>query len=240
MFACDKGHRECAQALIDAGAAVDTSTVSNYGNTALMYACASGHQECAQALIVAGAAVDKVNNNGITALMWACVPGHHECARALIDAGAALDSLNNAGKTALMIAVESPSLDEIWEECSAERDVDEDGDDDSDMDEEELEQRFEERRQQRLERKLKERRQGRAWCVQALLEAMAPIQGADFADRAASFKFACERLQLLGEVVAASHVIEHASSVLVKERVLTLTADAQGIIVDFARAVLAS
>jgi hypothetical protein len=75
--------------------------------------------------------------------------------------------------------------------------------------------------------------------VQALLEVMAPIRGSDFGDRAASFKFECDRLQVLGEVLATSHVIEHAS-VLVKARVVTLPADAQGIVIDFARAVLAS
>ena len=171
--------------------------------------------------------------------MLACKWGRHECARALIVSGAAVDQADNAGETALMIAVESPSLDEIREECDAEYDEDEDSDDDSDMDENELEQRNEERLQRRAERRLEERRQGRAWCVQALLEAMAPIQGADFADRAASFKFACERLRVLGQVVAASHVIEHAS-VLVKARVVTLTADAQDIVIDFARAVVAT
>ncbi len=83
-------------------------------------------------------------------------------------------------------------------------------------------------------------RQGRAWCVQALLEAMAPIRVAKFPDRAASFKVACERLQLLGDVLATSHLIEHESVPIVKARVLTLTAGAQGIVVDFALAVLAS
>ena len=73
--------------------------------------------------------------------------------------------------------------------------------------------------------------------MQALLEAMAPIRGADFRDRVASFQYACERLQLLSEVLATSHVIEHAA-VPVKARVVTLTADAQGIVIDFARAVL--
>jgi hypothetical protein len=77
--------------------------------------------------------------------------------------------------------------------------------------------------------------------VQALLEAMAPIRGADFRDRAASFKFACDRLQVLGEVLATSHVIEHAPELVVlKARFVSLTADAQGIITDFARVVLAS
>ena len=106
MNACFEGHHECAQALIDAGAAVDM--VDNYGNTALMYACASGHQECAQALIVAGAAVDMVNNYGSTALMRACIFGHHECAQALIDAHADLELTNRDGQNALMIACESP------------------------------------------------------------------------------------------------------------------------------------
>jgi ankyrin repeat protein len=54
------GHLECAQALIEANAAVDE--VNNLGNTALLLACFSGHHECAQALIDAGAAVDEVNN----------------------------------------------------------------------------------------------------------------------------------------------------------------------------------
>ena len=59
-------------------------------------------------------------------------------------------------------------------------------------------------------------RQGRAWCVQALLEAMAPIRGAAFRNGTALLKFACERLEVLGKVVATSHVIAHASSVQVK------------------------
>jgi hypothetical protein len=42
---------------------------------------------------------------------------------------------------------------------------------------------------------------------------------------------------VLGEVLATSHVIEHAS-VPVEARVVTLTADAQGIITDFASVVL--
>ena len=222
---------------MDANAAVDK--VDNDGSTALMDACRAGHLECAQTMIDAGAAVDMVDNKGRTALMRACMEGHHECAQALIDAGAAVDKVNNYGITALMKAVASPSLDEIREECDAESDEDEVSDDDSEMDEEELEQRNEERLQQRFERRLEERRQGKAWCVQALLEAMAPIRGPDFADRAASFKFACERLRVLGQVVTASHVTEHAF-VLVKARVVTLTADAQDIIIDFARAVFAS
>ena len=122
-----------------------------------------------------------------------------------------------------------------WD-TDAESDVDEDSDEDSAMDEEEHELRYTERRQQRSERRLEERRQGRAWCVQALLVAMQPIRVADFPDRDSLFKCACERLLVLSQVLATSHVIEHAF-VPVEARVVALTADAQGIITDFARAV---
>ena len=105
MWACQRGHLECAEALIDAGAAVDM--VNNNGRTALMWACTSGHHECAQALIDAGAAVDMVNNNGWTALMFACYFGHHECAQALIDAHTDLELTNRDGQNALMIACKS-------------------------------------------------------------------------------------------------------------------------------------
>ena len=105
MWACNRGHHECAEALVDAGAAVDM--VSNGGWTALMEACEFGHHECAQALIEAGAAVDMVSNNGWTALMWACDEGHHECALALMDAGATVDKVNNNGSTALMLACQT-------------------------------------------------------------------------------------------------------------------------------------
>jgi hypothetical protein len=147
--------------------------------------------------------------------MLACDDGHDDCAQALIDAHANIDLTNQEGENALMLACTPASVGPAP------------GSDESD-----------EQRQER-ERRLEEKRQSKAWCVQVLLEATVPIRGADFPDRAASFMFACERLQVLGEVLATSHVIEHAS-VPVEARVVTLTADAQGIITNFARAVLAS
>ncbi len=241
IWACNLGHHECARALIEAGAAVDK--VSCCGRTPLMTAFVYGHHEIVQALIDAGAAMDVVTNDGGTALTELCDYGLHKHARAWIVACATAD--RNALDTALMKAIESPSLDDILDQAvlDAESDVEYDSDvffEDSDLDEDELEQRNEERFQRRSERRLEKRCQGRACCVQALLEAMAPIRGADFADRAASFKFACERLRVLEKVLAASHVIAHASSGQVKARVVTLTADAQGIVTDFVRAVLAS
>ena len=77
-------------------------------------------------------------------------------------------------------------------------------------------------------------RQGRIRCALALLGATAPIQEADFPDRAASLQFAGQRLQLIEAVLASPHVIEDASphaSVRDLQRVQT---DAQGVFVNFA------
>ena len=90
VWACDRGHAECARALIAAGAAVDKVDIG--GRTALMWACEKGHSECVRALIDVGAAVDKVSLSGWTAPIIACREGHTACLRALIDAGAAVDT----------------------------------------------------------------------------------------------------------------------------------------------------
>ena len=190
MWACVYGHHECAQALINANAAVDK--VDNDGSTALMDACRAGHLECAQTMIDAGAAVDMVDNNGRTALMWTCDLGRHECTRALIDAQADLELTNRDGQNALIIACKSPPSNYSQSQ-----------------------------------------RQGKIRCALAILAATAPIEVADFPDRAASLKFACERLQLIAAVLASTHVIEDAPQLA---SVRDLQTDAQGVVVSFAHA----
>ena len=69
MEACFEGHRECAQALIEANAAVDMADDGVL--TALMLACDSAHHECAQVLIDAQADVELTNARGGNALMIA-------------------------------------------------------------------------------------------------------------------------------------------------------------------------
>ena len=121
--------------------------------------------------------------------MKACDFGHHECAQALIDAHADLELENRDGQNALMIACESlPS----WYSQS--------------------------------------QRQGEIRCALAILAATVPIEVADFPDRAASLKFACERLQLIETVLSSTHVIEDAPLLA---RVNGRKTDAQGIIVSF-------
>ena len=74
-------------------------------------------------------------------------------------------------------------------------------------------------------------RQGRIRCALALLEATAPIREPDSRDRAASLKFAGERLQQIEVALASTHVIEDAPLLA---RANALQTDAQGIIVSFA------
>ena len=70
MCACHTGHHECAQALIDAGAAVDK--VNNDGRTALFTACNSGSYECTRALVDAQVDFELMDRDGRNALMIAC------------------------------------------------------------------------------------------------------------------------------------------------------------------------
>ena len=80
-------------------------------------------------------------------------------------------------------------------------------------------------------------RQGRIRCALALLGATAPIQEADFPDRAASLQFAGQRLQLIETVLASPYVIEDAPPLA---SVRDLQTDAQGIFVSFASDMLAN
>lgn len=206
MEACFWGHVQCAQALIDANAAVDK--VDNRGWTALMVACGAGNEQCVNALINAGAAVDTVNDEGWTALISACYWGHPDCAHALVNAHAKTELTNRESESALMIACKSPSLSRPTYESDSGK--------------------------MRRELKLEEWRQRKARCVEALLEGTQPIREEDSPDRVASFKFACDRLQLLGKVLTTSHVKTYAST-RAKARALDLKTDAHGIITNFAR-----
>ncbi len=232
MRACISGHHTCAQALIVAGAAVDK--VDNFGRTALMRTCISGHHKCAQLLIDAGAAMDEEDNLGLTALMWACEGGdlgaltRLKCARVLIDEGAAVDKVDNQGNTALMCACEGGHYGCTRALIDAQADLElttRDG-------------------QNALMIACKSppsylsprKRQGRIRCALALLAATAPIRKADFPDRAVSLKCACGRLQLIDVVLAMKHVIEDAPPIA---NAGLLTTDAQDIVVNFARDMLA-
>ena len=79
--------------------------------------------------------------------------------------------------------------------------------------------------------------QDRIRCALSLRAATAPIREAEFPDRAASLKLAGERLQQIEVVLASTHVIEDLPP---PASVRALQTDAQGIVANFARDVLAS
>ncbi len=199
-----------------------------WGETPLLGACLKGRHECVRALIDAGAAVDRVNTFGWTPLIRACRWGHHECAQALIDAGAAVDKMDENGWTPLMHACNFGSYECTRALLDAQAEL-------------ELVNLW---RHNALmiacesppSYFTESQRQGRIRCALAILEATAPIEEADFPDRAASLKLAGERLQLIEVVLASQHVIEDAPQ-LASEG--ALKSDAQGVVANFARDVLA-
>ena len=80
ILACQKGHDQCALALINAKA--DPEKVGHDANwTALMCASGNGHKRCVLALISAKADLDKQKADGMAALMLACQNGNDQCAQ---------------------------------------------------------------------------------------------------------------------------------------------------------------
>ena len=89
MIACENGHSEEVQLLLDGGAEVDLQC--DDGNTALVIACKNGHCEEVQLLLDRGAKVDLQCDDGNTALLIACKNGHCEIVELLLGKGAAVN-----------------------------------------------------------------------------------------------------------------------------------------------------
>ncbi len=92
LAACQEGHRECVQALLEAGADVELSsgepTWFMSSSTPLTAAVAGGHATIVAALLAAGADPNARSPEGDTALLHAAEIGHAEIVRALLAAGA--------------------------------------------------------------------------------------------------------------------------------------------------------
>lgn len=110
--ACWKGHDNCVQLLLDAGADVDLKKSRRKGQSSLSLACAGGHLECARILYEAGAGFAEENlRYGEYVLHGPSRCGHTECVRLLIRAGASLDLENEEEETALYLACEGEHLE---------------------------------------------------------------------------------------------------------------------------------
>jgi ankyrin repeat protein len=103
ILASYNGSLETTQALLEAGAQVDTSDRVR-GNTALMGVAFKGFSEIASCLLKAGAEVDRRNLAGQTAMMMAALFGHGTIVEALIAAGANPGLVDAAGNSARSVA----------------------------------------------------------------------------------------------------------------------------------------
>ena len=100
-YACQYGHSEVAELLLDAGARVNLG--DNRGYAPLHFASRYGHLTMAKVLMKANATLDPAVM-GYTPLYFACQRGHHATARALLEAGAPVDSASNLGATPMHVS----------------------------------------------------------------------------------------------------------------------------------------
>ncbi|KTD65888.1 ankyrin repeat domain-containing protein [Legionella spiritensis] len=111
--ACQQGHFDTAEWLINHGAGVNNENEIN-GSTAIYMACQHGHIDIVRLLINNGASIDKaIYRTGVTPFYAACQQGHLDIARLLIIQGADpnLHIGNNDGLTPFYIACEQGHFD---------------------------------------------------------------------------------------------------------------------------------
>ncbi|KAL8609667.1 hypothetical protein ACOMHN_049747 [Nucella lapillus] len=109
-IACGKGHSECVQALLDAGAMADCH--DSWGHTPFHYCISMQFLPCAQTILhhLAPAAPQIVNNQdcfGKSPLHSAAEQGHREAVHLLLENGADANIRNFEGVTPLMVCAES-------------------------------------------------------------------------------------------------------------------------------------
>ena len=127
FIACQRGHIECAEALLQAGAAVDETLRDCDGFSALLMAAANGHPDCVRVCIGAGANVNIVAKSGLAPLSAACYHGHHTSARLLIEGGAVLNLAVGLplAHTPLLLACQQGHPECVRVLCDSGADVDE-------------------------------------------------------------------------------------------------------------------
>ena len=109
LWAAEKGHNDCLNSLLTAGARLDAK--NRNGKTALLWAAEKGHTDCLNSLLAAGADVHAEDSEGNTALHLAALNGHVSCVGPLHHHGARLDAKNKNGKTAFTWAAEKGHTD---------------------------------------------------------------------------------------------------------------------------------
>ncbi|XP_028912419.1 protein fem-1 homolog C [Ornithorhynchus anatinus] len=103
------GHIKVVRALLDHGASVNNTTLTN--STPLRAACFDGHLDIVRYLVEHQADLEVSNRHGHTCLMISCYKGHKEIAQYLLEKGADVNRKSVKGNTALHDCAESGSLD---------------------------------------------------------------------------------------------------------------------------------
>ncbi|XP_074834475.1 protein fem-1 homolog A [Carettochelys insculpta] len=104
------GHLEVVRCLLERGASVNQTTLTN--STPLRAACFDGHLEIVRYLVgERGADLEVANRHGHTCLMISCYKGHREIACYLLEKGADVNRRSVKGNTALHDCAESGSLE---------------------------------------------------------------------------------------------------------------------------------
>merc|ERR550537_349281 len=99
--AASNGDVKEMQSKLAAGADVNWSCSSSFGNTPLMMACVNGQHAAVQFLLENGASPNVVATGGYTAAHRACFWGREDLVLALLDYGADMKLKNDSGHTAL-------------------------------------------------------------------------------------------------------------------------------------------
>ncbi|VDI35789.1 Hypothetical predicted protein, partial [Mytilus galloprovincialis] len=103
-FACQEGHTEVVQMLINNKA--DINKCGNEEISPLLFACREGHTEIVQMLINNKADIDKCSHEGVSPLFISCQEGHTEVVQMLINNKADINKCRDTGGSPLAIACE--------------------------------------------------------------------------------------------------------------------------------------
>ena len=104
VLACEKGHTELAQLLLDRSARV--TATSSFGNSCLVYAAREGHVKIVQSLLNHKADASKAKKNGESPIMLAAAGGHVAIVGRLAASDADVNAASASGESALTRAAE--------------------------------------------------------------------------------------------------------------------------------------
>ena len=116
MWACQNGHKDVVQLLLENSERIELNAISNHGWTAVMHACSNGYTDVVKLLLDhSEIELNERSSYGNTAFMIACLNGHKEVVQFLLDHSESIymNARNNDGRTAFMEACHYGSKDVV-------------------------------------------------------------------------------------------------------------------------------